>query len=289
MTQAQQPTCECVTTCGDCRKPGDKCGGYKDVAAAPQAVQPVVPYGWKLVPVDPTREMRSAGRVAIHTNRGSSSAGQAICVFDVMLAVAPAHPADGVPAPNENGAFEAWARGQFFVPEKTLPTSQGYNNSSVQDMWETWKARAALAATQPAAHPGHPLREQALAVTSFLDHAGFDTSHLPGGMGAALRRLRDAAIATQPAAQGLDAKDCDMFWVADEPDQNHDTLHDAVVRAYEDGGLQTDSTVEIQCAKCIGNVVARITSTDPLAFELLIDAELTAQADQGTEMKVSVE
>jgi len=158
--------------------------------------------------------------------------------FNVLSA--PAHPAEGVPASNENAAFEAWARGQFFVPEKTLPTSQGYNNSSVQDMWEAWKARAAL-------------------------------------------------VATQPAAQVLDAKDCDMFWVVDDPDQNHDTLHDAVVRAYEDGGLQTDSTVEIQCAKCIGNVVARITSTDPLAFELLIDAELTAQADQGTEMKVSVE
>lgn len=29
MTQAQQPICECVTTCGDCRKPGEKCGYYK--------------------------------------------------------------------------------------------------------------------------------------------------------------------------------------------------------------------------------------------------------------------
>lgn len=37
------------------------------------------------------------------------------------------------------------------MPEKTLPTSQGYNNSSVQDMWEEWKARAALAATQQVA------------------------------------------------------------------------------------------------------------------------------------------
>lgn len=91
----------------------------------------------------------------------------------------------------------------------------------------------------------------------------------------------EALAATQPAAQGLTPHDCDMFWVVDDPDQNHDTLHDAVVRAFEDAGIQSDGTVEIQCAKNIGNVVARITSTTPFAFELLSDADLSLNSKQG--------
>lgn len=71
------------------------------------------------------------------------------------------------------------------------------------------QAQHAAAPAHPAeavpAQPGKPLRDLALGVTSFLVHSGFDTSHLPASMGAALRRLRDAAIAaTHPTQQGLE-------------------------------------------------------------------------------------
>ena len=78
----------------------------------------------------------------------------------------------------------------------------------------------------------------------------------------------------EPAAQGLDAHGCDMFWVADDPDGQHDTLHEAVVRAFEDGGIQPDGTVEIQCAKSIPNILVRISGITPFAFEIVPDAAL---------------
>jgi hypothetical protein len=94
-------------------------------------------------------------------------------------------------------------------------------------------------------------------------------------------KARAALAATHPTQQGLDAQGCDMFWVADDPDGQHDTLHDAVVRAFEDGGIDADGCVEIQCAKSIPNIVVRITGTEPFAFKVIPDSELAAQAKQG--------
>ena len=67
------------------------------------------------------------------------------------LAEAPAHPAEGVPA--QRAAFvEAWEIIKYPLPCPTRMRDDGsYADANVQDAWVKWQARAAFAATQPAA------------------------------------------------------------------------------------------------------------------------------------------
>lgn len=63
-------------------------------AAAPQAVQAAVPAGFALAPITPTPEMLAR---AVEADRDGTPASYAT-IYTVMLAAAPAHPAEGVPA-----------------------------------------------------------------------------------------------------------------------------------------------------------------------------------------------
>lgn len=56
-----------------------------------------VPAGWVLVPLEPTAEMKKAGRLAIKFNADSSTAGQATVAYQDMLAAAPLAPVAGQP------------------------------------------------------------------------------------------------------------------------------------------------------------------------------------------------
>lgn len=93
--------------------------------------------------------------------------------------------------------------------EEALHAANGFildKNIPYEPRMHDWLDVMDSDAPQSAQQAVQPLRNLALSVTSYLDHAGMDTSRLPAGMGAALRRLRDAAIATAPAAQeGQDA------------------------------------------------------------------------------------
>lgn len=54
--------------------------------------------------------------------------------------------AQPVAAPDERKAFESWARIRGFRAERTMPADAAYNDSGSQIMWESWQARAMLAA-----------------------------------------------------------------------------------------------------------------------------------------------
>jgi hypothetical protein len=58
----------------------------KALATHPPAVQPVVPAGWKLVPVEPTSDMIEAGNTALHLPWDFSTAPKA---YRAMVAAAP--------------------------------------------------------------------------------------------------------------------------------------------------------------------------------------------------------
>lgn len=123
------------------------------IAAAPQAVQPAVPEGWKLAPIkvpDSAFAWVSGGYPAgfkAGDKRDTAVVHErAQRTWEAILngITAPAHPAEGVPAqaaapaPDERAAFEAW------LGIKPCGAAHDFG-------WAAWRARAALAATQPAA------------------------------------------------------------------------------------------------------------------------------------------
>jgi hypothetical protein len=120
---------------------------------APQAVQAAVPEGWKLAPIkvpDSAFAWVSGGYPAgfkAGDKRDTAVVHErAQRTWEAILngITAPAHPAEGVPAqaaapaPDERAAFEAW------LGIKPCGAAHDFG-------WAAWRARAALAATQPAA------------------------------------------------------------------------------------------------------------------------------------------
>lgn len=137
--------------------------------AAPQAVQAAEP-GWKVVPVKPTPEMTKAGDAKTWVLPSKDC-------WEAMLAAAPAHPAEGVPAQAVPEIDERAAFDDFFRKRNRLhPDTDTTFRSDAAEPWKYWKARAALAATQPAAQgmdAKHELRKaiERLATASFNDEA----------------------------------------------------------------------------------------------------------------------
>ncbi|GAO73339.1 hypothetical protein [Comamonas sp. E6] len=86
-----------------------------------------------------------------------------------------------------------------------------------------------------------------------------------------------AALKAAPQAQA-DARDAGKlhFWVADDPDTAHENLHEAVMEAFETNGVQPGGFVEIQREISLPNILVRITSTNPFAFEEVPDAAIAA-------------
>lgn len=98
------------------------------------AIRAGIPSGWKLVPIEPTREMLDA---YVSTNSRFQSGRSD---WAAMLAAAPA--ALGVSTvEDERQAFEAWAK------RKKMPLArigQQYDDFWVDHAWNGWQARAAL-------------------------------------------------------------------------------------------------------------------------------------------------
>ncbi|HEN3587721.1 TPA: hypothetical protein U5E11_002304, partial [Yersinia enterocolitica] len=62
-------------------------GGAGDIPVylAPQLNSPEIPEGWKLVPIEPTRQMMSQGHFAM----GGTDRGKFMRIYQAMLAAAP--------------------------------------------------------------------------------------------------------------------------------------------------------------------------------------------------------
>ncbi len=59
--------------------------GYHDFYTTPQLNSPEIPEGWKLVPIEPTRQMMSQGHFAM----GGTDRGKFMRIYQAMLAAAP--------------------------------------------------------------------------------------------------------------------------------------------------------------------------------------------------------
>ncbi len=93
--------------------------------------------------------------------------------------------------------------------------------------------------------------------------------------------LLNYPLYTAPQAQPADRLDADTFWVADDPDAAHDTLHDAVVAAFEGGGVHPGGFVEIGCSASRPSLLVRITSDQPFRFVVEHDAAMAAAQEGG--------
>lgn len=119
-------------------------GGVQRLAAAPQAVQAAVPDGWQMVPAKPTEAMVGAimSEGEVDAVAGLAPELRPILLeragiaarYTAMLAAAPAHPAEAVPAqcPNINEPRGCWRvacqlGGKCREPERsaTQPAAQG--------------------------------------------------------------------------------------------------------------------------------------------------------------------
>ncbi|MDH1765117.1 hypothetical protein N5D37_05265 [Comamonas aquatica] len=132
-------------------------------AAAPQAVQAAVPEGWKLVPAKPTEAMVGAimSEGEVDAVAGLAPELRPILLeragiaarYTAMLAAAPAHPAEGVPAqcPNINEPRGCWRvacqlGGKCREPERsaTQPAAQGMD-AEIQQAVEAERERICAA------------------------------------------------------------------------------------------------------------------------------------------------
>ncbi len=169
--------------------------------AAPQAVQAAVPVAWRL-----TNTAFRKPRFEYHDTKESAEQRQADFNRSVddgglhnltPLYAAPARPSEGAPAPaavagpDECAAFEQW------LGIKPCGAAHDFG-------WAAWRARAALAATQPAAQAVQPF--------GWL----ITKSKLPGDVEFTQDPAREnlarsfgyqtQALYDQPAAQGMDAE-----------------------------------------------------------------------------------
>jgi hypothetical protein len=109
--------------------------GWKDrdavaamLSAAPsqQAPQQQVPDGWKLVPVEPTREMRNAAirEQELHRNMSLGLYGDepASAIYRAMLSAAPSQQA---PHPGSQAEYEQWSRDGSPIPDTHQAPVQG--------------------------------------------------------------------------------------------------------------------------------------------------------------------
>lgn len=115
-------------------------------------VKMVSPPGWKLVPVEPTDEMRAACRTLNYQEEIDAE-------WKSMLAAAPAtheayfHNPEAASGAliGERKLFEKWAEenycNQYAFPRG--PGGESYENQIVQAYWKAWQARAILAAAGP--------------------------------------------------------------------------------------------------------------------------------------------
>ena len=97
LRKVAQQALEALETC-DAAHPSDGGAQWYDVNAVDASItalraalaQPDVPEGWVLVPVEPTKEMRVAGK---HAMKGSADelyeTNRALTVYGAMLAAAP--------------------------------------------------------------------------------------------------------------------------------------------------------------------------------------------------------
>lgn len=190
---------------------------FCELAAAPQAVQPAVPMDMRLVPAEFVRGFGdlahnySLAAVApdhYHgVERDAFSAAYKRCGNDLaklreILTAAPAHPAEGVPAPMP-------VAHPHHCTARTADGSCEECEGHAQAMAEWDAERAAFAATQPApaifGDEDHVLVPLGLigAACYAIDKKRDATKTL-----AELRRYTtgDLSAATQPAAQGMDAQ-----------------------------------------------------------------------------------
>jgi len=174
------------------------------IAAAPQAVQPAVLEGWKLVPTEPQDMQQVAGAQAIRFDTTViNKMWTANKVYREMIAAAPAHPAEGVPA-------------QFIPKESVWPTLQAMARNYKNDhQWDDLDS----AACSKGAEEIQALR--ALSVTNILlkvvpglDGMGHEVraksvKEVEDALTETAQRLEDWELgikrlaATQPAAQDL--------------------------------------------------------------------------------------
>ena len=121
------------------------------LAAAPQAVQPAVPDGWKLAPVEPTQAMIDAMPPVDEVGYWAMYEAAIACAPE-----APAHPAEGVPAQDAEAKIEELLALARIMVRAALDAD---NKTQVQEIKAAIESevaferavRAALASTQPAA------------------------------------------------------------------------------------------------------------------------------------------
>jgi len=82
----------------------------------------VVPDGWRLVPVEPTEAMLSAGKQEAHTNKGAMT--KCVRIFNAMLTAAPAAPA----APAVQGIDRAALVGESAKNSQNVEVCQAIQN-----------------------------------------------------------------------------------------------------------------------------------------------------------------
>ncbi|MDH1900868.1 hypothetical protein N5D67_00900 [Comamonas aquatica] len=165
-------------------------------AAAPQAVQDAVPDGWKRVPLKPTPEMCHVGRYG--GDKDAPAYGEkpvegvtawpfvadhtAEQIYQSMLAAAPAHPAEGVPAqcPNINEPRGCWRvacqlGGKCREPERsaTQPAAQGMDalTPAARDVLAERKRQIETEGWKPERDDVYDTGEMALAAACYAAHS----------------------------------------------------------------------------------------------------------------------
>ena len=177
----------------------------------------------------------------------------------------------------EDGPAAWWMRELPFVPKRAEGYRERMDNAAVEAL--SVKMKAKLADQRAKGYRGwnndctqqhlSDLLRQCVDKGDPVDVANF----------CAFLQARCESIAPQAHADARDAGKL-HFWVADDPDTAHESLHEAVMEAFETSGVQPGGFVEIQREISLPNILVRITSTKPFAFEEVPDAAIAAQADQ---------
>lgn len=173
---------------------------YRAANAAPQAVQAAVPEFWKLVPVNPTAEMCKAANLS-STNRQR---------WADMLAAAPAHPAEGVPA---QAVAVADARSARQIADAIVENFKdaGWSTSSIDDARVLEAVSAAIGehgATEPLTGVASDVDSMARVLMAAFAKAEPEhpITRYPTSFVATFADMARAAIAAAQLADGVPAQ-----------------------------------------------------------------------------------